>query len=225
MTTHECQSATEMAAVIAAGLASLPMPNTPRLRAVRRSYSRALRDCRGDYVLAVARALRRDLRWRWIALELIADHREAFALLDSGQIEDLGRGMADWGAVDTFGRTIAGPAWLHGLLGDDDIARWAASEDRWWRRAALVCTVALNTPSQGGAGDAARTLAVCRLLVGDRDDMVVKALSWALRKLSERDPDAVRAFVRAHEDDLAARVKREVAHKLETGLKNPRRRG
>ena len=48
-------------------------------------------------------------------------------------------------------------------------------------------------------------------------------MSWALRALSERDPDAVRAFLDAHEDALAARVRREVRHKLETGLKNRRR--
>ena len=51
------------------------------------------------------------------------------------------------------------------------------------------------------------------------------AVSWALRALSERDPDAVRTFLDAHEDALAARVRRKVRHKLETGLKNPRRRG
>ena len=47
----------------------------------------------------------------------------------------------------------------------------------------MVCTVCLNRKSLGGYGDPDRTLAVCRLLVGDRDDMVVKALSWALREL------------------------------------------
>lgn len=35
------------------------------------------------------------------------------------------------------------------------------------------------------------------------------------------DPAAVRAFLRDHESILAARVKREVTNKLETGLKNP----
>ena len=53
--------------------------------------------------------------------------------------------------------------------------------------------------------------------------MVVKALSWALRTLAARDPDAARAFLGAHGDVLAARVRREVLHKLETGLKQPRR--
>jgi 3-methyladenine DNA glycosylase AlkD len=59
------------------------------------------------------------------------------------------------------------------------------------------------------------------MLSGDRDDMVVKALSWALRALAVRDPDAVRAFLVEYEDRLAPRVLREVRNKLSTGLKNP----
>ena len=54
---------------------------------------------------------------------------------------------------------------------------WARSPDRWLRRSALVATV-------GAKAEAARTLAVCAGLAADRDDMVVKALSWALRELS-----------------------------------------
>ena len=126
--------------------------------------------------------------------------------------------------MDSFARTLAGPAWLNGQVPDELIYRWAGSEDRWWRRAALVSTVALNMRSRGGTGDVPRTLAVCRLLVDDHDDMVVKAMSWALRELVVHDPDAVRAFLAEYDDVLAARVKREVRNKLTTGLKNPRRR-
>jgi 3-methyladenine DNA glycosylase AlkD len=86
-----------------------------------------------------------------------------------------------------------------------------------------VSTVALNVGARGGHGDTERTLAVCRLLADDGDDMVVKALSWALRALAGRDPTAVRAFLDTHQDKLAARVRREVEHKLRTGLKSPRR--
>jgi len=50
-------------------------------------------------------------------------------------------------------------------------------DDRWWRRAALVSTVPLKVDSSGG--DVARTLEVCRLLVTDRDDYGIKAMSWA----------------------------------------------
>ena len=58
----------------------------------------------------------------------------------------------------------------------------------------------------------------------DRDDMVVKAMSWALRELIPHDRLAVETFLEKHEDVLASRVKREVRNKLETGLKNPRRK-
>jgi 3-methyladenine DNA glycosylase AlkD len=59
------------------------------------------------------------------------------------------------------------------------------------------------------------------MLMADRDDMVVKALSWALRELVVHDAAAVHRFLATHDDVLAARVKREVRNKLETGLKNP----
>jgi 3-methyladenine DNA glycosylase AlkD len=61
------------------------------------------------------------------------------------------------------------------------------------------------------------------MLIRDRDDMVVKALSWALRELSKRNPLPVSSFLEQYDEQLAPRVKREVTNKLKTGLKNPRR--
>lgn len=127
--------------------------------------------------------------------------------------------MADWGSVDAFGCSVSGPAWRRGRLPDAAVQRWAASPDRWWRRAALVSTVPLNLRSRGGTGDAGRTLDIWRRLAGDDDDMVVKALSWALRELVVWDPEAVRRFLDAHRDVLAPRVTREVRSKLEAGRK------
>ena len=64
---------------------------------------------------------------------------------------------------------------------------------------------------------------MCRALVDDRDDMVVKALSWALRELAKRDPTSVVRFLQEEDERLAARVRREVRAKIETGRKTPRR--
>ena len=61
------------------------------------------------------------------------------------------------------------------------------------------------------------------MLAGDRDDMVVKALSWALRELAKRDPKAAGEFLESHKEVLAPRVMREAQNKLSTGLKNPRK--
>ena len=75
----------------------------------------------------------------------------------------------------------------------------------------------------GGQGDVPRTLKICRELVADKNDMVIKALSWALRECIPYDPEAVKRFIRDHERVLASRIKREVMNKLITGVKNPKR--
>ena len=215
--------ASELAAAFDAEVRALPERNTPSVRAVRRRRSRQLKRTSPERVLEMARTLVHEYGYRGPAYELIESHEAAFACLDEDELLDLGRGIDSWWAVDSYARTLSGPAWLHGRITDDVIHGWARSDDLWWRRAALVSTVALNVRSKGGYGDVERTLEVCRMLIDDHEDMVVKAMSWALRELVVHDPDAVRAFLEAHEDALAARVLREVRNKLATGLKNPRK--
>jgi 3-methyladenine DNA glycosylase AlkD len=201
---------------------TLAAQTTQPIRAVRRAYSKQLRAMPGEVVVALALALVD--RQRWVAYELLYHHPGGLACLGVEDVERLGRGMQDWGSVDAFGCYISGPAWQQAMLPDAVIHRWAASPDRWWRRAALVSTVPLNLRSRGGTGDTDRTLDVCLRLAADRDDMVVKGLSWALRQLVAWDPEAVQRFLEAHDEVLAPRVRREVRNKLETGLKSASRR-
>ena len=212
----------EIAAEMNAAFRASPVRNTPSMRAIRREYSRRLKDAEPELIFNIARELL-NYGFRGFPYELIRYHPASFLCLGVNELEELGQGINSWGIVDAFARRLSGPAWLKGQISDELIHQWAHSDNRWWRRAALVSTVALNVRSKGGYGDVPRTLGVCRLLVDDRDDMVVKALSWALRELVVHDPDAVRGFLEEHEDALAARVKREVRNKLTTGLKNPRR--
>jgi 3-methyladenine DNA glycosylase AlkD len=200
---------------------SLPDQTTEPKRQMRREYSRRLRDVSAADVLALAEAL--VPRQRWVAYELLYHHPSRLAGLNTEAVERLGQGIDGWDSVDAFARYISGPAWQQGLISDETIQRWTTSPDRYWRRAALVSTVPLNLRAAGGSGDTARTLDICTHLVADRDEMVVKALSWALRELAHWDPEAVRRFLADHQGAVAARVRREVRHKLETGLKQPRR--
>jgi len=216
-------SAPELAAAFAAEQLALAVHNTGSERLICRKYSKLVSQAPAEYVLEIARLLIFTHRHRWQAYELIAGHKAAFQSLGTDELEEFGQGINSWGSVDSFARTLSGPAWRDGLVPDELIARWATSPDLWWRRDALVSTVAFNVRSQGGKGDVPRTLAICRMLVADHADMVVKALSWALRELVYFDPQAVERFIQEHEQVLAGRVKREVGSKLRTGLKNPRR--
>ncbi len=170
--------------------------------------------------------LRRELRryeFLVAASVIIKRHPTAFHKVRWRFLEPIGNMMDSWGAVDWFA-DLAGPAWRAGRLSDTMVLRWTRSQSRWWRRAALVCTVFLNRKARGGTGDTPRTLAVCEALAADRDDMVAKGLSWALRDLIPQDRPAVERFLRKHDEQLPALVKREVRNKLTTGRKNPPRK-
>ena len=193
----------------------------PEWRDLRLAWSRQLRAHTAQQVLRIALGLVDHGTWpRLTAYELLACHPGGIGVLTPTAIRRLGRGLDDWGSVDTFACYIAGPAWRDGQLPTRQLLTWLRSKDRWQRRTAVVCTVALNVRARGGRGEVARTLAICRHVVRDSDDMVVKALSWALRSAVEWDRQAVSGFLREHQDVLAGRVKREVASKLRTGRKN-----
>ena len=214
-----------LAAEIDSRLQALPAHKTEEVRAIRREFSKRIARAAPRDVIGLGRRLLRrpTLERRFMAYELVHHHRGALQSLRARELEQFGRGINHWAAVDTFGCFLVGPAWRENQVPGRLIHRWARSKDRWWRRAALVSTVPLNSKARGGKGDSRRTLEVCGMLADDRDDMVVKALSWALRELAKRDPKSVRRFLAAHQKTLAARVLREVRNKLATGLKNPRR--
>lgn len=209
---------------IVSHIKSLPRQTTGQLRALRQSYSKQIVEWSPRDVLALANALldQDEFTYHFIAIELVHYHRPTLAAIRPNHLKQLGRRVDSWYATDTFAPLVAGPAWREGQIPDSVIHAWAKSKDSWQRRTALVCTIALNNRARGGRGDTARTLAVCQLLIHDRDDMVVKALSWALRELAKHDPKAVQKFANDHAADLAPRVKREVKNKLTTGLKNPK---
>lgn len=218
----------EIVSEIDSRLRALPDLKVENVRNVRKEFSRRLVNISPQIMKSIALRLlqlgRPGFEYRLVSYELVAYHKAALRSLGEKDLELLGQGMSGWGDVDTFACYLAGPAWREYQVSDDLIHHWARAEDRWWRRAAVVCTVALNNKARGGRGDTPRTLAVCRLLVRDRDDMVVKAMSWSLRELSRRDPEAVGAFLQEYKGVLAPRIVREVNTKLTTGLKNPRRK-
>jgi 3-methyladenine DNA glycosylase AlkD len=216
-----------IAAEIGMRLRALPRATVPEYRRLRREFSRRLSGAPAGAVILAAALLSQVPRrgHRFVAYELVKNHPSAAASLDAQRLVRLGRGISNWDEVDCFSIYLSGPAWGRRQVPDSLVRRWARSPDRWWRRAALVSTVPLNNRAHGGRGNAPRTLRICRLLEGDRDPMVVKALSWALRELARREPAAVRGYLAGRSGTLAALVLREVRNKLDTGLKNPGRRG
>jgi hypothetical protein len=116
---------------------ALPVKSAAPMRAVRVALSRQLKSAEpAEIIEAATRFKAKGLGW--FGWELIYAHKPTLKSIDRDTVEALGQGMASWPETDGFGMILAGPAWLNGRLNDRDIARWARSEDLWWRRAALV---------------------------------------------------------------------------------------
>jgi 3-methyladenine DNA glycosylase AlkD len=215
--------AAKLADEIRTRLGELPIANTAAVRSLRRDFSRQIANERADAVMEAALLLlqAQSGTMSFFAYELVSHHKASFEGIEIRGLLKLGEKMNSWSSVDCFGLYLGGPTWLHGRIEDRDIRGWARSENLWWRRAALVSTVALSR--HGRDEDVRRVLAICAELATDREDMVVKALSWALRELSKKHSAPVQQFLAKHRDVLAARVIREVENKLSTGLKTPRR--
>lgn len=201
-------------------------PDTATMRRIRREVSKELKLASSSVIYELAEALVDSPLpgGRFVACELVAAHEGAMKAVTVTRVTRLADGMSGWVDTDVIGCYVSGPAWRAGQISDKTIRTWASSRNRWWRRTALVSTVPLNLRARGGHGDIARTLAVCAQLKQDRDPMVYKAISWALRELAKREPGAVKEFVAANRDCLHSSVVREVRSKLETGLKAGRRR-
>jgi 3-methyladenine DNA glycosylase AlkD len=209
------------AAAIAKRLRSDPPANVAEWRRLRREWSRELQSEPPRAVIKLCIGLVDAGLWGQLtSYEIIACSPAAILALTPASVRALASGISGWSAVDSFACYVTGPAWREGRIPTAMIHRWLKSPDRWLRRTAVVSTVALNVPARGGSGDTARTLDVCRRVLADRDDMVVKAVSWSLRSLVQWDRAAVASFLVDHDDELAARIKREVGTKLRTGRKN-----
>ena len=75
----------------------------------------------------------------------------------------------------------------------DPLTRLAASRVLWERRMAIIATFDFIRQ-----GDYDETLRVARLLLGDPEDLIHKAVGWMLREVGKREAAVAEAFLQAH---------------------------
>jgi 3-methyladenine DNA glycosylase AlkD len=101
----------------------------------------------------------------------------------------------NWDLVDSSAPAIVG-GWLY----DRSRARLrglAKSPSLWERRIAIVATAYFIR-----RGEFDDTLAIARLLLHDRHDLIHKAVGWMLREVGKKDGALARRFLDAHASDM-----------------------
>ncbi len=97
----------------------------------------------------------------------------------------------NWDLVDTSAPYIMG-IYLHGR--DKQVLyTLAVSSSLWERRIAMIATFFFIRQHQ--FGDA---LAIAKLLLADREDLIHKAVGWMLREIGKRDRAVETTFLQAH---------------------------
>ncbi len=155
-----------------------------------------------------------------LAFEYIGNDKCIASKLNENDIDKLEINLDNWLSVDYFGVLIVGNSWRNQNITFEKVKSYLDSKDFWIRRIAIVATVSLNQKARGGTGDATQTLEICKLVVSDHEDMIIKALSWALRELAKVEKQAVIEFIENYKDKLHKKVLREVLNKIELGTKN-----
>jgi len=87
------------------------------------------------------------------------------------------------------GRKIAVMGWS----GREILYHFAQSDDLWERRIAIVSTFAFIR-----ADEFDDTIAIAKMLLGDRHDLIHKATGWMLREVGKRDESVLRKFLDTH---------------------------
>ncbi|MCX5893669.1 MAG: DNA alkylation repair protein, partial [Deltaproteobacteria bacterium] len=97
----------------------------------------------------------------------------------------------NWDLVD-----VSAPHLLGHYLADhpnDTLTRLAASGNLWERRIAIIATLCFIAQH-----DFDQTLRIARILLGDPEDLIHKAVGWVLREVQKRQTTVAEAFLTEH---------------------------
>ena len=133
-------------------------------------------------------------------LILIGQYDRACRLADESRKREIFNFYVDnaklvnnWDLVDSSAHQVLGNFLISNGRLKPILAKLAKSGSLWERRIAIVSTYAFIRDGRFG-----ETFAVARLLLGDKHDLINKAVGWMLREVGKRDQVAEEKFLRAH---------------------------
>ena len=147
---------------------------------------------------------------KYLAIDWAKRHR---AFITFGNIDLYERMVTEgawWDLVDDIAANLVGTV----VRADFDrmrpvLERWLTGDDLWLRRTVILCQLKSKEKT-----DTALLFDACARTADETDFFIRKAIGWALRSYSRVEPDAVRAFVEVHRDELSGLSLREATKYL-----------
>jgi 3-methyladenine DNA glycosylase AlkD len=162
----------------------------PAIRSVVRSWRRRQPGLDHDGLVAVTRQLwaRPVHECRMAAAELLTADGPLLDAADIGLVEGMLRTARTWALVDGLAANVTGDLVLRYPELTATLDRWAADQDFWIRRSAML---ALLVPLRQGAGDFERFSRYADQMLTEKEFFIRKAIGWILRETAKRRPDLV----------------------------------
>jgi 3-methyladenine DNA glycosylase AlkD len=135
---------------------------------------------------------------------------------DIAVIERLLRASRTWALVDSLAANVAGDLVERCPELGAVLDRWAADDDFWIRRSALL---ALLRPLRRGDGDFARFSGYADAMLADREFFIRKAIGWVLRDTARRRPELVAAWLAPRVHRASGVTVREAVKPLAPGIR------
>jgi len=114
----------------------------------------------------------------------------------------------NWDLVDSSAPQIVG-GWLEDKP-RDILYRWAKKGSLWEQRMAIVATFYYIRK-----GEFEDTVAICKLLLNHKHDLIHKATGWMMREAGKRDPDTLLYFLAEHHEEMPRTMLRYAIEKLD----------
>lgn len=147
--------------------------------------------------------------FHYLGMEVLRAGADNLRMGDLGAVRELIVATPWWDTVDSLAAWTVGPLVRnHPDLGLE-MDMWIESEDIWIARTAILHQLGYKDQT-----NTSRLFGYAEQRAEDKEFFIRKAIGWALRQYARVDPDAVRAFVHAHEDSLSGLTKREALRHL-----------
>jgi len=166
----------------------------PAARAMVRAWCCARPALAHDELAAVAAALweRPVFECRTAAQMLLIQNHALLGPADIPLIEQMLREARTWALVDSLAADLMGTLVERFPELTTVLDRWAADEDFWIRRSAML---SLLVPLRRGGGDFDRFAGYADQMLAEKEFFIRKAIGWVLRETAKKRPALVAAWL------------------------------
>lgn len=146
-----------------------------------------------------------------LAIFLLAQYPQHLDLKAMVMLEGMLRESTGWDHVDYISTSLVSRVIEEDTRALSYLEKWKSSESFWMRRASLVSQIPLL---RKGLGDRELFFEMARGMIGEKEFFIRKAIGWAVREISKRDPRAARDFLISVRGRASGLTLREGAKRL-----------